>query len=513
MRIDISNILNKSNNASTASQRSQDVQGVGRYVLPEKGQLLEGEILDILQNKVTIRLLTGQQISAKMLEDFPFKIGDRLTFEIKDSTTEQLTLKPIIEGNTTRQNISDILVNAHMDESEQNIQLVKQLMENKMPINKETIQQLHMFTKRFPEAKMENLIFLTKNDLIVSDESIRYVDQLIHDRQNMSKDFESFSRTASTLIKDADVQMLIEKMVLPNQPEAALLKAAFSLVGTQVEANFEQSILPEQIKFIETTLRETVLPQLPESVRSMILEKLPFFNSTKTLNDLNSFFEKFPFKDDMKTYVKEALAERITENVLNQSTLIGRPELEQHENISKHFNKVYERFIDLIESTKQSQLSTGGEKLLKEVQQLKTGLETMNQLQQNYQFVHLPIMLNQQSINSQLYIMNKKSIRKNKDERVTALLRLDFRNLGHMDIYIAKQSKNVEVTFYVDGKNSERLLQDNTLTLHKQLINKSFNVLGLGVRLQESDLNEMNDFFNNQINKSEPKRFTFDVRA
>ena len=57
MRIDISNILNRSNKSVSDNQRSQGIKGVDRYVLPEKGQLLEGEILDILQNKVTIRLL------------------------------------------------------------------------------------------------------------------------------------------------------------------------------------------------------------------------------------------------------------------------------------------------------------------------------------------------------------------------------------------------------------------------------------------------------------------------
>jgi hypothetical protein len=82
-----------------------------------------------------------------------------------------------------------------------------------------------------------------------------------------------------------------------------------------------------------------------------------------------------------------------------------------------------------------------------------------------------------------------------------------------MDVYIAKHAKNVEVTFYVDGQDSERLLQENTLTLHKQLINKSFNVLGLGVRLQDEDLSDINAFFNGQNAKTEPKRFTFDVRA
>jgi len=514
MRIDISNILNRSNKSVSDNLRSQGIKGVDRYVLPEKGQLLEGEILDILQNKVTIRLLNGQQMTAKMLEDFPFKIGDRLTFEIKDSTTEQLTLKPVIDGNSTLQNISDILTNAKLEETPQNIDIIKHLMEKNMPVNKETLQQLHMYTKRFPEAKIDTLIFLVKNNLIVSDESIQYVDQLLNDEQNISKDLTSLSRMASTLIKEPDVQMVLEKLVPPDQSTSILIKAAISLVQKDVRPPSQDVELPpQQLQHIKTTLRETVLPQLPEAVKVAVLEKMPSFSEIKTINELNTFFEKLPITEDMKTYIKEALAERLTENVLNQSMLLSRGDLERYENISKHFNKIYERFVDVLESSIQNESSQSGEKVLKEVQQLKTGIEVMNQLQQNFQFVHLPIMLNQQFVNSQLYIMNKKSPKKNNDERITALLRLDFKNLGHMDVYIAKHAKNVEVTFYVDGQDSERLLQENTLTLHKQLINKSFNVLGLGVRLQDEDLSGINAFFNEQKATSEPKRFTFDVRA
>ncbi len=509
LRIDISNILNPSDKSNTSAKTSKAMAMTGKYILPEKGQILEGKILDILQSRVTIQLLNGQQMSAKMLEAMPFKIGDNLLFEVKDSTQDQLTLRPIIQEQTLELNSAQILSNAGLDQTSENMDIVKALLENSMPVNKESVLQMHRFVKRFPEAKLETLIFMEKNDVIISKESIQHIDSLLADQQNMSKALASFSQMASQTIKEPQVFMLLEALVRDNPSSHLMLKSALALVEGQ-EVHQNEPIHPQQLEQVETTLRQQVLPQLSAKDQTVLSDALTQLKNVKTLQGLLDFFEALPIE---KEHIKETLAQRLTEQVLNQNLLLGRKDLEQHERISKHFNKVYERLSDLIETASQQELNSSGEKVLKQAQQLKTGMDVMNQLQQNYQFIHLPIMLNQQFINSQLYIMNKKGTRKNSDERITALLRLDFRNLGHMDIYIAKHMKNVDITFYVDGQDTETLLQENTTQLYKQLINQSFNIVGLGIRLHDADVQEIREYFDPQKTKTEPKRFTFDVRA
>ncbi len=56
-------------------------------------------------------------MSAKMLEAMPFKIGDNLLFEVKESTQDQLTLKPIIQEQTLELNSAQILSNAGLDQN------------------------------------------------------------------------------------------------------------------------------------------------------------------------------------------------------------------------------------------------------------------------------------------------------------------------------------------------------------------------------------------------------------
>ena len=151
-------------------------------------------------------------------------------------------------------------------------------------------------------------------------------------------------------------------------------------------------------------------------------------------------------------------------------------------------------------------------KVLKEAANIKTNVEMMNQLQQNHQFVHLPIILNGQDVNSELYIMNNRNSKTSSDERVTALLRLDLRNLGHLDIYVAKTENNVEVTFYVDKDDTQEDLRDNTYQLVNKLITESFNVLGIGIMMKDKEFDVFEDFINSKDNE-ESKRFTFDMRA
>ena len=80
---------------------------------------------------------------------------------------------------------------------------------------------------------------------------------------------------------------------------------------------------------------------------------------------------------------------------------------------------------------------------------LSQSVDFLQQLNQMYSYVQLPLRLQQRDAHGDLYVYtNKKNLAK-KDGNVSALLHLDMENLGSVDVYVAMQSSKVSTKFYL----------------------------------------------------------------
>lgn len=80
---------------------------------------------------------------------------------------------------------------------------------------------------------------------------------------------------------------------------------------------------------------------------------------------------------------------------------------------------------------------------------LSQSVDFLQQLNQMYSYVQLPLRLQQRDAHGDLYVYtNKKNLAK-KDGNISALLHLDMENLGPVDVYVAMQSSKVSTKFYL----------------------------------------------------------------
>ncbi len=76
-------------------------------------------------------------------------------------------------------------------------------------------------------------------------------------------------------------------------------------------------------------------------------------------------------------------------------------------------------------------------------------VDFLNQLNQMYTYVQLPLQLQHSDAHGDLYVYtNKRSLADN-DGKVSALLHLDMENLGPLDVYVTLQNTKVNTQFYV----------------------------------------------------------------
>ncbi len=80
---------------------------------------------------------------------------------------------------------------------------------------------------------------------------------------------------------------------------------------------------------------------------------------------------------------------------------------------------------------------------------MSQNVDFLNQLNQMYSYVQLPLRLQQRDAHGDLYVYTNKKNLARKDGNVSALLHLDMEHLGPVDVYVAMQNNKVNTKFYL----------------------------------------------------------------
>ena len=80
---------------------------------------------------------------------------------------------------------------------------------------------------------------------------------------------------------------------------------------------------------------------------------------------------------------------------------------------------------------------------------IRSNVEFMNQINQVYTYVQLPLKLSGQNASGDLYVYTNKKNLNDPEAELTAFLHLDLDNLGSTDVSIRMKDKNVKTNFYI----------------------------------------------------------------
>ena len=144
---------------------------------------------------------------------------------------------------------------------------------------------------------------------------------------------------------------------------------------------------------------------------------------------------------------------------------------------------------------------------------VKGNVEFMNQVNQLYTYVQIPLKMSGQTASGELYVYtNKKNLQEGKEE-LTAFLHLDMDNLGSTDVSIRLKGKDLSTNFYLDDDASFDLVQEHLPILEARLAAKGYNS-----KISVSNESKKVDFVDDFLKKDQPSagqvhRYSFDMRA
>lgn len=493
----------------------------------KKGETLKGEILDIKQKNILIKLANGAELTAKLTDQMEFNIGQKVLFQVKESNLEQVLLKPIIdEGHNPKSNkLFQILEEAGVTINEKNTEIVDKLLNNNMQVDKEFINKILTLSRQFKGTSVDELILLVKNNIPVTKENINQLANYANNNQSIKQEIISL---ANQIIEntDIDVKHRLLNILMDNEID--------SVISNKVIDERDNSYLPkgneiinneinvENIKSGVTIKLGDVLPQegiqeLEKEINSTyLIKENNTLNLSKDLSLQRLLQEIFnlEIQEKDKVILNKVITNKLLKTAVDKNIYLNRGALQNPKLINDYFNNVYEKILNIIKLT-QGVTEGKGNGITKDATKIKNNIEFINNLNNNYNYVQLPFKFGNKLLNSELYIFeNKKELKKRSNTNsISALLRLDYVNLGHIDVYINKQANNVECKFYVEDEEKKKIVDDHIINLHKRIRSFDINVTGLSVINNKKDFNFVEDFMKRKNNANSVKRYSFDMRV
>ena len=140
--------------------------------------------------------------------------------------------------------------------------------------------------------------------------------------------------------------------------------------------------------------------------------------------------------------------------------------------------KVYEKIIKSLHTLNETlqQSGTANTALQESITNLSENIDFMNQLNQMYTYVQLPLKMQNGEKNGELYVFTNKRSLAEKDGEVSALLHLTMEHLGPLDVYIKMNQGKVSTEFTVEKEETLLFLEKNMSILTDRLQKRGYDI-------------------------------------
>jgi hypothetical protein len=237
--------------------------------------------------------------------------------------------------------------------------------------------------------------------------------------------------------------------------------------GVKLSTNFVNNLenIGVSEKTIQNLLKET-------STGGMDAQKELFKELAKAFEnaDMSNPVEMASWK---KLFTSEEYNKLQKDNITNQ-WLLKPLDVEKKENIDNLYQRLGVQAKALAESITNTLGSES--KLAQSANNLSNNLDFMNQLNQMFQYVQLPLQMAGQNANGDLYVYRNKNKRMSEDGSVSAILHLDMESLGPVDVYVKLKDTRVTTNFYVADDSVIDLLNDNIHILNERLEKRGYTM-------------------------------------
>lgn len=299
-----------------------------------------------------------------------------------------------------------------------------------------------------------------------------------------------------------------EQVKLQGAPE----KTDTAIINKKVEtaANTIGCILSDnQIEELNEQVKK-LLPNLQENNISLYSKDSSVVG---ILNDIKNMLENTPANANALRHLFSGNAFRIMlREALEQQWMIKPGDLEKNpKKLDGLYDKIEKQITNMENILKAS--GTVNSKAEALADNIRGNIEFMNQINEAYTYVQVPLRMNEKNASGQLYVYTNKKSMSDPDKELSAFLHLDLEHLGGTDVSIKMLHKKVTTNFYLDSDESYALVKQFLPVLEKRLQDKGYNC-ELNVNSDSKQMNFVDGFLKKDLPPTgQVHRYSFDMRA
>ena len=569
------NSVTNAQKATELAKEGLNLDKAGLDLLREmsSGETFRGQIVDINQNVATILVGDDARITANINPDINLSVGQSVIFEVNSETDNSVSLRTLFTNIANENIANNALSQANIPINATSLALVSTLMEEGMSIDKDSLAQLYRTISANPEIQANEIIRMKQIGLELTSDNIAKFDSVYNFESKISNsintvinqiplelaaqadtDLSAAIKMASDFI-DASTEGKTEVNIslgnngfqneallsenpqgelAQNNPQDELLKAApealkniISDIENESIATREDSSLIKESMASSVDLSEQIVLTNKDfdALSSMVSKGNEYANEIidKLSNgekiDLEELLKTFDsiLKDDnvsdamKKSLLKSELFKESITDKFSEKWLLEPNEIKDSDSLNNHYSKIIENTDKILESMQNT--FKGSENLSQSVNSFKENVQFLQTLNDLTPYVQLPMMLNNHSTTGDLYVYaNKKNLLADK-ENISAVLRLDMKNLGRVEVYVKlNSSKNLSTDFTLPDEDTLIFIEKHIDMLNERLEKLGFNVTNT-FNTKSTAPEVLLDEEDNSDKKDAIGFYRFDVRA
>lgn len=529
--MNINSIFNQINNAITNNTSNQSLDkvseglknGLDMIINGGSNQVIAGKIISIDGENILLSMGENELLNARLEGNTNANIGDILTFSVKSSDSSKISLTPLFENSNQVSTVNSALNQAQLPVTAQNQYMVKSMMQEGLPIDK---QSLYDMSKAMQLNATEDVLTLAKMSRL----NIPLTDEMI----TQFKNYTNFEHLITNSLSDiADSFMESYEMILAdgNENEAVLfikdnIDALLSDLNEQVlnndnvnnentvtntlnnvNSNNEVNALSDNTNKSENIINvndneNTILSdnKVINNSSNSVLEDLKFISLSDNqkeavINNKNGFDDvlKDVFKQikdldisklskedisnlsqDIKKLFNDSVFKNSFKKAVLDKYLLDPEDLAKEGEVSRLYEKLSSNLKQLNNTTENNTQTP----FAQNINNLNSNLDFMNELNQTFNYVQIPLKMNDKEAAGELYVYSNKKSLAQSDGNVSALLHLDMEHLGPMDVHVFLNANinDVKTKFYLQDDAALDLIAENIDVLNKRLEKRGYKM-------------------------------------
>ena len=508
------------------------------------GSSITGKITSMSGDSATIDV-GGNQLNAKLEGSMNLREGQMVTFTVRQSGDQSVTLSPLFTNMNTENVVAKALAAASLPINEHSLAVANTMMEQGLSIEKNALADMVHISDAFPGEEISKLAEMQRYGLEINANTLEQFDAFKNYENQitdgMNKIMNQIPETINNLISNGNVSEGVQLLtnVIGTFTEANLSQMDASVVqglGDNGESLIrdKQVISEDMVLAAETRLDPGVDTLVTEAGKENVVNqetfeatvRVPGQEAEKVNIDINSkvadawqtldnsdksamvdilkqsglaenearfllsdnanasdflkatadLLKTDSLPDSMREMITDDKFGAIMKSQMQGQWLLSPIDVGSKETVESLFQRLTEQTRGLMEAVAEVTPLTSTD-LQQSLSNMNQSMDFMEQMNQMAQYMQLPLKMNGSEATGDLYVYTDKKSLAEKEGNVSALLHLDMKNIGPIDVYASiSPGNNVFTKFYLPDEAMIDFINDNIHILNDRLESRGYSI-------------------------------------